>query len=105
MPRAIAGQQQQREALEPGAAAAAAALTGGHSLLAAGAYAAAPHRSLLTDASNVGTGSCEATIPSTAAIVGGVVGGLTLLSLCLIGALFVAVANIHGAGLTGGGMS
>lgn len=44
----------------------------------------------------VGTGKPGQTIPSTLAIIGGVVGGLSTLTLCLAAALVFAVASIYG---------
>ncbi|EFN59227.1 hypothetical protein CHLNCDRAFT_138200 [Chlorella variabilis] len=67
---------------------------------AAAAWAAAGGRALLQDSSepatDIGTGSPDQTIPSTAAVVAGVVGGLSTLTLCLAVALMFAVASIYG---------
>lgn len=50
----------------------------------------------LPPTATIGTGEPDQTIPSTAAVVGGVVGGLSGLTLCLAGALVFAVARIYG---------
>ncbi|PRW58424.1 serine threonine- kinase isoform B [Chlorella sorokiniana] len=69
---------------------------GGGGSASSGGGSTRVHLYSTASSSDVGTGEAQQTIPSTAAVVGAVVGGLSTLTICLAVALVFAVARIYG---------